>query len=353
MSKNPRFESEILTDQGVSSVPNPASGSHKFINRSGILYSKNSSGTETLVGSGLDSPGKLDNYTLTTSVSTNALTVALKTKAGTDPDANDLCAFGFRSATLTAGTYAIVQATVATSITVASGATLGSVSGVDTYAYVYALNNAGTVELAISLKKFDEKATQSTTALSGSSTSATTLYSTTARSNVAIRLIGRLKFNETTAGLWATNMSEVSLGSTFITGGGLAPAQGVAIPAGYSGYRLIDGPNVVSCSNGGVTTVATLTLTPGTWSMTARAFSVGNASLTNISMGIATTTNTSTGWITGYNYASTTQTTTDTTIAPIADYVVTITATTTYYLTFVRTGAAGNVTATLSATLLG
>ena len=51
VSKNPRFNSQILTDQGTNSVDDPASGSHKIVNRNGLLYMRDSSGNETAIGS--------------------------------------------------------------------------------------------------------------------------------------------------------------------------------------------------------------------------------------------------------------------------------------------------------------
>jgi hypothetical protein len=50
--KNPRFETTILTDQDVSSVSNPAAGSHKLVNRNGSLLMRNSAGAETSVAAG-------------------------------------------------------------------------------------------------------------------------------------------------------------------------------------------------------------------------------------------------------------------------------------------------------------
>lgn len=64
-SKNPKFDSTILKDQGVSSVPNPAAGSNKIVNRSGILYLRNSSGSEAAVG----------GVSITSDVSSNNTTI--------------------------------------------------------------------------------------------------------------------------------------------------------------------------------------------------------------------------------------------------------------------------------------
>jgi hypothetical protein len=104
--------------------------------------------------------------------------------------------------------------TSALSITVSSGSTLGTVSAQPQYVYVYALDNAGTVELAVSGQRiFDEGSLQTTTAEggAGNADSGNVLYSTTARSNVPIRFIGRVLSTQSTAGTWATTPSEVTV----------------------------------------------------------------------------------------------------------------------------------------------
>lgn len=155
----------------------------------------------------------LSNLGLSASVSANALTVALKQNDGsTDPAAGaGAVGISFRSSTLTSGSYLLRSVTSALSVVIPSGTTIGTVSGVAEYIYVYAIDNAGSVELALSLSGLiDQASTQNTTAISGG-TSRSTLYSTTARTGVAVRLIGRIKATEATAGTWATNASEVSL----------------------------------------------------------------------------------------------------------------------------------------------
>lgn len=153
----------------------------------------------------------IQNAGILTSVSASALTVALKGADGNDPSATNLVDVEFRNSTAGTGTPTLVTVNAALSLTVASTATLGHVSAVANYIYVYALNNAGAVELAVSSAYFDEGTVQSTTALSAGSTSAGVLYSTVSRSNVAIRLLARMKSTQATAGTWATNMSEISL----------------------------------------------------------------------------------------------------------------------------------------------
>jgi hypothetical protein len=93
---------------------------------------------------------------------------------------------------------------------VSSGATLGCNDGVDEYLYLYAIDNAGTVELAISGSyHWDEGQRYTTTVMNSSADDAATLYSITSRSNVAIRLIGRIKSNQTTAGTYTATPTEV------------------------------------------------------------------------------------------------------------------------------------------------
>lgn len=151
------------------------------------------------------------NLGLSPSVAGSALTIALKQSDGSsDPSLSGPIAIGFRSSSATSGAYNLRSVTGATSIVVPSGTTLGTSSGTSFYLYVYALDNAGTVELAVSLSQFSTDSLQTTTAISGGGSNIT-LYSTTARSSVPIRLIGRLNIVETTAGTWASLPTEVSM----------------------------------------------------------------------------------------------------------------------------------------------
>lgn len=154
---------------------------------------------------------ELDNLTLTASVASNALTIALKTKAGTDPTSEDLIRIGFRNSTLTSGSFNTRTVTAATSLVISSGSTLGHANATAQYIYVYAIDNAGTVELAASSAPISDLGVVSTTAEggAGAADSGRVLYSTTARTNVPARLIGRLLSTQTTAGTWASAPTEV------------------------------------------------------------------------------------------------------------------------------------------------
>src|SRR5258707_12876290 len=80
------------------------------------------------------------NGTLVASVAGNALTIAVKTLAGNDPSSSDPVFFLFRD--VSAG-YAVIEQTAALSITVPSGATLGTFNGQANRIWVGAFNNGG------------------------------------------------------------------------------------------------------------------------------------------------------------------------------------------------------------------
>ncbi len=51
-SKNPKFDSTVLTDIAATTPSNPAASSNKIVNRNGVLYIRDSAGNETPVGVG-------------------------------------------------------------------------------------------------------------------------------------------------------------------------------------------------------------------------------------------------------------------------------------------------------------
>jgi len=118
-----------------------------------------------------------------------------------------------RDATLANGAYNIRTATAAASLVISSGSTFGTLDGETHLIYVYLIDNAGTLELSASKALFNVNTTVSTTAEggAGAADSAIVMYSTTARSNVSARLIGRLVSTQTTAGTWASVPTEIHL----------------------------------------------------------------------------------------------------------------------------------------------
>jgi len=141
---------------------------------------------------------------ITASVATNALTITL------NPTSLD-----FRSATLGSGTVNTRQISTAISLVISSGSTLGTVSGQQSRIVVLAIDNAGTVELAaVNISggnQLDETNLISTTAEGGAggADSASTIYSATARTNVAYRVVGFIQSTQSTAGTWATAPSTI------------------------------------------------------------------------------------------------------------------------------------------------
>lgn len=159
----------------------------------------------------------MTNGTLTANVGASALTVAVKTLAGTDPTAADPVSVVFRNATLATGNYTVVSITAALSLVVSSGSTLGSVSAVAARYAVLAINNAGAAELAIVNTAggvtLDESNLISTTAEggAGAADSISVAYSATARTSVPYKVVAAIDATEATAGTWATAPSAINL----------------------------------------------------------------------------------------------------------------------------------------------
>jgi hypothetical protein len=130
------------------------------------------------------------------SVAANALTISASALS-----------LDFRSTTLGSGSTTRVAGTPS-NLVVPSGATLGAVNAVQSDIAVLALNNAGTIELAVvniaGGVDLSETGLVSTTAISAAATSAGVVYSTTARTSVAYRVIGVVRSTQATAGTWAT-----------------------------------------------------------------------------------------------------------------------------------------------------
>jgi hypothetical protein len=141
---------------------------------------------------------------ITASVASNAMTLTLNPTS-----------LEFRSATLGSGATTMVSIPAAISTVISSGSTGGTVSAVASRIVVIAINNAGTIELAwcnisggIDLS---ETGLISTTAEggAGAADSATVVYSTTARTSVAYRVVGYVDSTQATAGTWATAPSTI------------------------------------------------------------------------------------------------------------------------------------------------
>lgn len=157
-------------------------------------------------------PDALLNCSLAAAVATSNLTITLKDGTGGIPDASSPAKVAFRSATAATGVPVFRNVTSAITGTVLSGSTLGSTNAKANWIYVYLIDNGGAVEFAWSAsKRFDDGTLQNTTADAGTATSKYAIYSNIARTGVAVRLIGRIKSTQATAGTWATAPSEIAV----------------------------------------------------------------------------------------------------------------------------------------------
>lgn len=182
----------------------------------------------------------LDNLGIDATVAASALTVLLTQSDGSSAPAADPAdvQIGFRNSTAGTGGFNIRTAVSSISIVIPSGATLGAIDTVEQRHYIYALDNSGTIELAISGVQYDETKLQTTVALSGGSDDIGELYSTTLRASVPIRLIGYIESTQATAGTWATTPSDI------FAGHGIEPEIIVAVYDKTSAQAVINGNTV-------------------------------------------------------------------------------------------------------------
>lgn len=175
--------------------------------------------TNGTLGSGGTAPSAasdLKNVGLAATVSASAMTIALKQADGSTncSTGTAACLISFRNATLGTGSYTQASVTGALSTVISSGSTAGASNGVQSTVYVYAISNSGTPELAWSGSNDGATGTLINTTAeggAGAADSISTIYSTTARTSVPIRLIGRIRSTQATAGTWATTPSEISI----------------------------------------------------------------------------------------------------------------------------------------------
>lgn len=225
---------------GVFTIASPASSTNYTLN----LPAEN--GTILTTGSTTNLGSKIQPISAT--ASGGALTVSLS------PTILD-----FRSSTTSSGAVNTRTIGSTISITVPSGATLGTISSNASTIMALALDNAGTVELAVvnlaGGVDLSETGLISTTAISTGSTSNNVVYSAVARSLVPYRVVGFVQSTQTTAGVWVIPAAS---GTTTVQGiGGQAMAgmntlgygqtwQSVTRVAGTIYYNLTGKPIVVS-----------------------------------------------------------------------------------------------------------
>lgn len=206
----------------------------------------------------LRTPGVLQQSrinSVSASVAGNALTV------GVQP-----CALDFRNAVLANGTPNTRIIPAALSLTVPAGATLGTTAATASRLALLAIDNAGTVELAIANTEgglsFDETGLISTTAISNAANSASVVYSAAARANVPYQVAGYVEITEAVPGTWVPDPNMKVQGA----GGGtlLFRAAAKATSADFISSEVLLA-SAIAITSGLASNVTSITLPVGDW----------------------------------------------------------------------------------------
>src|SRR3990167_103780 len=157
------------------------------------------------------------NCYMTASVASSAITIALKTLAGSDATTTDAITFVLRNSTITNGSLTAYTLSGALTTVISSGSTLGCGSSEQVRIHVGAMLNASTgielfywtaaVAASTSIKRFDQTEFITTTAEggAGAADSAQTAYSTTARTSQPWTYMGYIEATSSaTAGQWSS-----------------------------------------------------------------------------------------------------------------------------------------------------
>ena len=165
----------------------------------------------------LDHAGLLENATFTVTRSGNAETFHLKTAAGNDPSAADPVRVAFVNTT---GGFDVLEISAATSITISSGSTLGATSATIFRLWLVGFNDAGTFRLGVvkcartdGVYGLQDNVLESSTAEggAGAADSSGVIYTGTAVTSKAMRVLGYLEYTLTTAGTWDAAPSLVNI----------------------------------------------------------------------------------------------------------------------------------------------
>lgn len=219
----------------------------------------------------------LENCSISATVGSNALTVALKDSAGNDPSVGSPVVIGFRSTTATDSAYVIRTVTSALSVVISSGSSLGTSNGVQANLKVYAIDNAGTVVLGVINGGLNEESVQSSTAEggAGAADSAGVLYTTAAQTSKAVRGIANILVTEATAGTWATAPSSVSIIRPIGARNVVGDTSGTAVPTGMIGEQKQITGSFTGTTAWAAGSSLSLALTPGVWLLSATGSCLG------------------------------------------------------------------------------
>jgi hypothetical protein len=228
-------------------------------NRNGTFGSFFPSGTTSgVAATARDQAGMafgLANGKLVASVSSNALTVAIKTAAGNDPSASDPVFIAFRNSTLTTGNSVIRAITAALSVVISNGSLLGvGLNNTPFRIWVAIFDDGGTLRLAVfnasnsfgTIYPLAEAAIALFTDVdngSGNADSGGVFYTNSALTTKLFRVVGWLDFGSglSTAGQWNAGPTAVRLAGlgAFLPGSLVSNVSGFDV--GVSGNTLSAG----------------------------------------------------------------------------------------------------------------
>lgn len=146
----------------------------------------------------------ISNLSYVASVSAGAITIALKTLAGTDPSILDPITISIKTGSATNPTVSFLNITSAKSITIPAGASLGFKSGINADIYLYLQYDGSSFQLAVSAAGYyRDNEIQNTSIISAGATSPFDLYGATFALAEPTRMIGR-SVATFTAGTWTS-----------------------------------------------------------------------------------------------------------------------------------------------------
>jgi hypothetical protein len=190
------------------------------------------------------------------SVAANALTLTITDSGGSTPSATSPVRIPYRNSTAGVGQPTVVTTTGTLAITVAQLSTLGCPSGVSTYIYLYTINNAGANEAAVSHALYDDGTIVTTVnQIAGADTSPYLMYSAVGRTNVACKLIARIKVTQT-GGNWAVPTEVALITPNTRPGPVLATYYGAAMATSSASPAILNFATKVADTTGAVTTGA-------------------------------------------------------------------------------------------------
>jgi len=159
----------------------------------------------------LNEPGVLRNFSLAGTLAASAMTVSLLDASGVDPTPYSPVLIGQRSNNPAVGQAMLRSVESALSLSLMSGATLGQPVNSAQYLYLYAIDNGGAQELAVSGTYYGQSGIVTTVAMSAVALSAAPMYSTAARAGVAFRALARMRAPQPTPGTWTAAPTRVDL----------------------------------------------------------------------------------------------------------------------------------------------